>query len=130
MNFKQFLLEFDGTHNKPGELWKSPGASHGPMPPRKILAAYTDDEGYTVRIVGQTPKGEEQAMGVQRFGSMAITNPAGKMKKTGYFMNWPEKSYNVTDKEWKKLSWEDRAALEVKQQATAYQPLSTQFDHF
>jgi hypothetical protein len=43
--------EFDGTHNKPGELWKSPGASKGSIPPRKILATYTDKEGHTNRIV-------------------------------------------------------------------------------
>jgi hypothetical protein len=128
MNFKQFLLEFDGTHNKPGELWKSPGASKGPIPPRKILAAYTDKEGYTIRIVGQTPKGEEQAMGAQRFGTMAITNPEGKQKKGGYWMGFPETNWNISDKDWKKMTWEDKAALEVKQQATAYKSLSGQFD--
>lgn len=128
MNFKKFLEAFDGTHNAPGEIWKSPGSSKGPVPPRKTLAAYTDKEGYTIRIVGQTPKGEESAMGQTRFGTMSITSPEGKMKKGGYWMAWPEKSWNISDKEWKKMTWEDKAALEVKQQATAYKPLSFQFD--
>ena len=109
-------------------MWKSPGASKGTMPPRKTLAAYTDNDGYTISIVGQTPKGDETAMGVLRVGVMRITNPEGKMVRAGYWMGFPEKEWNISDKEWKKLTWEERAALEVKQQGTKYDSLAKRFN--
>lgn len=129
MNFKEFLTEhsFDGTHVNGGGLYKRPLFSRGPKPPRSVLAAFTDQDGYTVSIAGQV-QGAEDAFG--RTGVMRITNPEGKQVRAGYWMGWPEDEWNISDKEWKKLTWEDRAALEVKQQATKYQPLKQQFEHF
>ena len=123
MNFKSFLK------SSAKGVWKDPTATRSDKPPKgKILAAYTDDEGYTIRIVGGTPGGQEHGMGVPRFGTMYVTSPKGRTLQAGYFMNWTEKNYKLTQKEWEKLSWEDRAALEVKQQATRYASLSNEFE--
>ena len=42
-------------------------------------------------------------------------------------MNWPEEEWNISPKNWGKMSWEDRAKLEVEQQATKYNSLKDNF---
>jgi hypothetical protein len=97
----------------------------GPVP-QKLLASYKDKDGYTASIVGQQP---EEWQPLPRYGQMWITNPMGEKVKTGFWMNWPEPGWNIPPKEWETMSWNDRANMEVKQQATAYEPLKVDFLH-
>ena|ERR1035441_10695792 len=119
ITFKRFLTEsFDGTHVEGGGLYTNPLKSHGRNPPKgKILAAFTDKDGYTIRIYGGTRPLES---GMGRRGRIAITNPAGKSVRAGFFMGWTEKEFHLTSKEYNKLSWEEKAALEVKLQASKW----------
>ncbi len=95
-----------------------------PKPPRGVLASYTDRDGYTISIVG-IPSPDVGDTPV-RFGRMYISD--GKTTvKTGYWMNYPERAWNIPERQWQHMSWVDRAAMEAKQQATAYKPLKDQF---
>lgn len=99
----------------------------------KLLASYTDDAGYTITITGgvKPNDGYTTATGfMQRYGTMHIISPSGRKVKAGYWMDWPEKEWHITDRKYNKMTWEERAALEVKQQATAYDSLRSQFKVF
>jgi len=120
-----------GVHVKGGGLWVTKGESHGKLPPKGTqLAAYTDPEGYTITLIGGTRKGEETAMGVIRYGTMKIVAPGGPSVgvKAGYFMNFPEESWNISEKQWKGMSWEHKAGMQVRHQATAYNSLKQQYE--
>ena len=92
------------------------------IPPSGILASYTDNDGYTVSIEGMP----NDPTDCGRCGQIYISN--GKVKiPAGYWMNYPEKSWNISPRKNSDMSWVDRAKLEVKQQATAYKPLKDQF---
>lgn len=93
-----------------------------PQPPTGVLASYTDQDGYTVSIVGMP----DDPTGAGRCGKMYISD--GKTTvSAGYWMNYPEKAWNIPLRKWRGMSWQDRAAMEAKQQATAYKPLKDQF---
>ena len=92
------------------------------------LASYTDEDGYTVSIEWGVPVGSHESMGNRRYGTMYLTDPAGKKIRSGYWMNWPEKEWNLSSEKWKQLSLKQRAAIEVKQQATKYASLEDQFE--
>lgn len=96
-------------------------------PPSGTLASYTDQDGYTVRIDCVDDPIERNRKKLPRYGTMIVTSPDGISIKTLRWMNWPEDTWNISDAEWEALSWKDRATLEVKQQATAYDPLRVQF---
>lgn len=99
-------------------------------PPKELLASYTDADGYTIEIDGRISAEEKYAAGAPRYGIMYITNPSGHKIKAGYWMAWPEKEWGITKKAWGRLRWKERAALEVKHQATAYAGLKADFDRF
>ena len=65
-----------------------------------------------------------------RKGLMFITSPEGETTKAGYWMDFPEKSYGVSDKEWKAMPVAERAKIEVEQQANAYASLKQQFREY
>ena len=94
----------------------------------KVIGKYTDAEGYTIFIVGGVPKGSKYDPALRPFGTMLRKSPDGEVVKGGWFMNWPEASYGVTNDEWHKLSWKTRGEMEAKQQATAYASLKHNFD--
>jgi len=101
------------------------------IPIGKVLASYTDEDGYKVSIVGGVPKNFTAPFkrpGLKPSGVLFIMSPNGEIVWTGYFMNWVEPEYGLTDEQWNNLSWKKRAELEVKQQATAYKKLSDQFE--
>lgn len=98
---------------------------HGEYPPEGTLASYTDQDGYTVRIDALTDR--TTFVGQYRRGTMFITDPSGNTVQGLYWMNWPEDEWNYSEAEWVELTWQERAALEVKQQATAYRPLWKQY---
>jgi hypothetical protein len=111
-----------------GEFGTVGEESHGKLPPKgKVLAEYTDEDGYTSRIVGGVAKGQEFGIGLRRYATIYIVAPDGDKVRAGYFMNWPDESYGLTEEAWGKLSWEKRATLETRKQATAYRPLREQF---
>ena len=103
-------------------------------PPAGVLASHTDKDGYTIRIESLTGTGQEddeytgKVVGVPRYGQMYIRSPKGDEVPTGKFMNWPERAFKLTNKQWISLPWKERASLEAKQQATAYEPLKKQFE--
>jgi hypothetical protein len=100
---------------------------HGEYPPKGILASYTDRDGYVVRIDAlPKPSGDADPY-FGRYGVAYITDPDGATIKGGFWMNRPEEDWNFTPMEWVALSWEERAAREVEQQAIAYKPLKEQF---
>lgn len=105
------------------EAWQGP-----PEPQKgKELASFKDNDGYTIEIVWGTPPEKESAMGNRRYGTMFITSPEGKKVQAGYWMNWPEKEWDIVKPRWENMSWEKRAEMEVKQQATKYASLKDQF---
>ena len=106
------------------EIWQGPPEPHK----GEKLASYTDDDGYMIEIIWGTPPGKEEAMGVKRYGTMFIISPKGKKIQAGFWMNWPEKEWDIVKPRWENMSYKDRAKLEVKQQATKYQPLKQQFE--
>lgn len=108
---------------KLNEIWK------GPPEPQKgeKLASYKDGDGYTIEIVWGTPPGKEESMGQRRYGTMYITSPDNKKVQGGYWMNWPEREWDIITPRWENMDWKERAKLEVKQQATKYAPLKDQF---
>jgi hypothetical protein len=111
-----------------GEFGTVGEESRGKLPPKgKVLAEYTDEDGYTSRIVGGVAKGQEFGIGLRRYATIYIVAPDGEKVRAGYFMNWPDESYDLTEEAWGKLSWEKRAAMETRKQATAYRPLREQF---
>jgi len=112
-----------------GGEYQAPGASYGQTPPKKLLASFTDPVGYTVRIVGGVKKGQETAMGVRRYGTIRIYDPAGNNVRSGYFMGWPEPHWNMSLKHYNRLPWERKALLEVMEQATRYKSLREQFEN-
>lgn len=120
--------EFDGVRVAGGGLWVDSNKTYGRNPPKgKILAAYTDDNGYTIRIVG----GAGPAGGFRpRTGLMSITSPDGERRRAGFWMGWPEDEWKVSSKSWRRMSWEDKAAMEVKHQATAYAGLKSDFEFY
>jgi hypothetical protein len=75
----------------------------------KILAQDTQD-GYTLRI----HMGANGGMG--RVGTETIESPSGHIVQGGYWMDWPEKSWKITDKKYYALPIEKRAAMEVEEQ--------------
>lgn len=100
--------------------------------PGEKLASYKDDEGYTITIYDGVPPGEEMIWSTDngpegRKGTMYVTSPKGKTIQAGYWMDWSEKEWGMSDAEYGALPKKERAALEVKQQATAYRPLSDDF---
>jgi hypothetical protein len=112
-----------------GTAWTAPTMTHGNVPPEGLIASYTDDQGYTIHIDGMTDPDElaGEVVPLPRYGAMWIIDPDGNRIRSGHWMNWPEEEWNLTKEEWTALSWERRATLEVKQQATAYAPLAQQF---
>ena len=101
-----------------------------PLPPQgKILASYTDEDGYTISIRGGVPKEKEMALGQRRYGQYILTSPEGKSVIGGYWMAWPEEEWDIWPTKWDIMSWEQRAAMEAKHQATAYRPLKDQFEN-
>jgi hypothetical protein len=86
------------------------------------LASYTDQDGYTVSIVGLP----DDPSGFGRFGQEYISDGKTNLA-VGYWMNYPERAWNISERQWRRMSWAERAAMEVKQQATAYKPLKDQF---
>jgi hypothetical protein len=114
--------KFD-TSGGGGKAWQAPSQSHGSRPPKRTLASYTDPEGYTLSVVGEVRGGPEVAMGARRYGTMLITPPSGKTVRSGYWMNFPEASWGMSEKEYRAKSWEERAALQAKHSATAYASL-------
>jgi hypothetical protein len=114
-----------------GGQWTASTRSHGSRPPNKVLAEYTDPEGYKVAVHGGLKPGEETAMGTRRYGKMLLTAPGeGVSVRGGYWMNFPEKEWGLSDKQYRALSWEERAALQAHHQATAYKPLREQHAFF
>lgn len=115
-------------------IWVDPNKTHDNLPEHgKTLASYTDEDGYSIIIKGGVPKGQEFWEGdhkhqTRRYGQMFIISPKGKTIKAGYWMDWPEEEWKISHTKYYNLSWEDRAALEVKQQATAYASLSHSFE--
>lgn len=101
----------------------------GPPEPKngEKLASYKDEDGYTIEIVWGTPSGKETGLGIRRSGTMYITSPKGKKVQQGYWMNWPEKEWNISTPVWQGMPYKKRAELEVKQQATKYDSLEDQF---
>lgn len=97
-------------------------------PPKDILASYTDNDGYKIEIDGNVPHAEKYAVPLVRYGIFYITNPDGKRVKAGYWMNWPEKEWKISKTAWGKMRWRERAAMEVKHQATAYRGLKHDFE--
>ncbi len=96
-------------------------------PPPGTLASYTDADGYTSRI-DTLPRAESwKPVIYSRVGRKYIIDPQGNEVAGGYWMNSPELVWGISEAQWKKMSWQDRAALEVKEQATAYAPLKSQF---
>src|SRR5437588_2074419 len=85
------------------------------------LARYTDGDGYTVTITSL----REQECG--RVGLIRIIAPTGRAICRGYWLNVPEPDWKISEQAWSRLPVEQRAALEAKQQATAYAPLREQF---
>ena len=97
--------------------------------PEKILASVHDGDGYQISIMGRQPS-ENDPIPNSVYGQMFITNPEGQSVRGGYWMNWPEPEWNISPIEWGKLSWEKRARMEVKQQATSYDSLKNNFQFF
>ena len=93
-----------------------------PQPPTGVLASYTDQDGYTASIVGMP----DDPTGNGRCGRELISD-GNTTVKAGYWMNCPEEEWNIPERQWQRMSWPDRAAMEVKQQAIAYKPLKDQF---
>lgn len=62
-----------------------------------------------------------------RQGQIYIKSPSGEIRKGGYWMDQPEQQWGISKEKWNDMSVEDKLALETKQQATAYKPLSEQF---
>jgi len=112
-----------------GTFWTASTVTHGDTPPSGKIASYTDRQSYTVHIDGMTDPDElaGRVVSLPRYGAMWITDPEGNTIRSGYWMNWPEDEWNLSEQAWAELSWEQRATLEVKQQATAYRPLENQF---
>lgn len=113
----------------------APGASHGPLPPKgKVLATYTDADGYTVMIRGgmsareTLPYDAFAREGFGRKGRILIIAPDGRWHRSMFFMGYPETTWaRSVKRKYGRMSWEEKAALEVTQQATKYEPLKTQF---
>ena len=102
--------------------------TRGDLPPQgEILASYTDDDGYTVSIRGGVAAGKEIALGQRRYGQFIITSPKGKSVNAGFWMAWPEDEWWISKPMWEGMSWQQRAEIEVKHQATAYKSLADQF---
>lgn len=127
--------EAETPHGERG-LYVDKNKTDGPLPPRgKVLASYTDEDGYTVSIIGGTPKGQEYGLGTPRYGVIKIAPPddSGKSDlksavRGGFWMAWPEESWRISMHDYNSKPWEDRAAMEVKHTATSYGGLKRQYE--
>jgi hypothetical protein len=93
----------------------------------KPVVTYTDDAGYTAAIHKGAPSNafsKSFPADYQRTGTKLVYAPDGRVVSTGYWMNSPEESWGISQQQWNSMSELERAAMEVKQQATAYAPLS------
>lgn len=93
-----------------------------------LLAEFTDTAGYTIRIYDVVVGGPTVVMGVERAGTEFITSPDGEVRRCGYWMDWPEDHWKISEKKYYMLSDKERAALEAKEQATRWN-LKKTFDH-
>jgi len=62
-----------------------------------------------------------------RQGTTVITSPSGDRVVSGYWMDWPETEWGLFWLRYRAMERNQRAALEVYQQATAYSPIPFQF---
>jgi hypothetical protein len=144
---KKYKMDFERVNYKPDDS-KILSAEH--VLDSDIEGSYTDKDGYTVKVRAKSfpseiltypgePEISAKSNSPSRAGVITIHHPNGKKVLSGFWMNYPEKSWkhNGTDlykdlfkngkkSIWHKLPLKLKLNMEAKQQST-YSPLKEQF---
>ncbi len=113
---------------------------------RGPVGRYVDGEGYASEVVPM-PRSDPESMAGLRRGRNFIVRPDGARVRGGYWMDFPEKGWAIDgvnlhkdffewsdigspeESHWRKrVPIQTRLDMEAKQQATAYDPLSAQYE--
>lgn len=98
-------------------------------------STYTDPEGYHAVVIpkksghslmSETEDPKHYYDGMARQGVNYIIHPSGEVRRSGYWMDYPESG--LSNDAYNSLPTKDRTAYEARNQGTLYKPLSEQFD--
>lgn len=118
------------------EQWLDEGAYYGfsiygRTPPKKMLARITDNEGYSLEIFGgvRSPDNSFNRTGIEHY-----VTPDGRRVRGGFWMAFPEESWQLTPAQWLNMPWEARAKLEAEEQlkhaGNKYSSFKQAFENF
>lgn len=93
------------------------------------LARAVDTKGFAVSIDSEVFAYHSFPFGKRRQGTKYITSPEGQTVRAGYWMDFPEEHWPITETGYYELAREERAAMECVEQASRYD-LAEEFAHF